>query len=253
MKTSVSFGTQIQQVLKIMKLVFKEDINFENNRYSAKLPVKEFHPILPHNYLLSLKKLNKLKERLNRNRELLKHYDDIFQEQLQAGIIEEVHDEGECGIVTYLPHSEVAKDQSITTKVWIIFDPSARLKGKPCLNDILYNEPCLNPELYNLLLKFRVYPVEITGDIEKAYLQMGINKPCTHLNPAPSTSTQPHLAPSTFYQLILTFTQLHRPPPRSCLCPPTSLQHSQKYLDQNIASNWAISQNLGRKIKSCPF
>ena len=63
-----------------MKLVFKEDINFENNRYSAKLPVKEFHPILPHNYLLSLKKLNKLKERLNRNRELLKHYDDIFQE-----------------------------------------------------------------------------------------------------------------------------------------------------------------------------
>ena len=73
---------------------FKDDIKFENNSYSVKLPVKEFHPILPDNYLLSLKRLNKLKERLDGNRELLKHYDDIFQEQLQAGIIEEVHDEG---------------------------------------------------------------------------------------------------------------------------------------------------------------
>ena len=34
---------------------FKDDIKFENNRYSVKLPVN--HPILPDNYLLSLKRL----------------------------------------------------------------------------------------------------------------------------------------------------------------------------------------------------
>ena len=155
---------------------FKDGIKFENNRYSVKLPVKEFHPILPDNYLLSLKRLNKLKERLDGNRELLKHYDDIFQEQLQTGIIEEVHDEGECGNVTYLPHREVVKDQSVTTKVRIVFDASARLKGQLCLNDILYKGPCLNPELYNLLLQFRVYPIAITGDIEKAYLQISVDE-----------------------------------------------------------------------------
>ena len=131
---------------------------------------------MPDNYLLSLKRLNKLKERLDGNRELLKHYDDIFQEQLQAGIIEEVHDEGECGNVTYLPHREVVKDQSVTTKVRIVFDASARLKGQLCLNDILYKGPCLNPELYNLLLQFRVYPIAITGDIEKAYLQISVDE-----------------------------------------------------------------------------
>ena len=40
---------------------FKDDIKFENNRYSVKLPVKEFHPILPDNYLylLSLKRSNR--------------------------------------------------------------------------------------------------------------------------------------------------------------------------------------------------
>ena len=48
-------------------------IKFEKNCYSVKFPVKEFHPILPDNYLLSLKRLNKLKKRLDANRELLKH------------------------------------------------------------------------------------------------------------------------------------------------------------------------------------
>ena len=44
------------------------------------------------------------------------------------------------------------------------------------LNDILYKGPCLNPELYNLLLQFRVYPIAITGDIEKAYLQISVDE-----------------------------------------------------------------------------
>ena len=65
---------------------------------------------------------------------------------------------------------------------------------------------------------------------------MGITKPCTQLHPAPSTSTK-----------------LHPPPPSSFQLPLSSLQHPQQYLNQNIARNWAISPNLGRKIKSCPF
>ena len=65
---------------------------------------------------------------------------------------------------------------------------------------------------------------------------MGVTKPYTHLHPAQ-----------------LTPTQLHPPPPSSFQPPPSSLQHSEQYLNQNIARNWAISTNLGRKIKSCPF
>ena len=46
---------------------------------------------------------------------------------------------------------------------------------------------------------------------------------------------------------------MHPPPPSSFQPPPSSLQHPQQYLNQNIARNWAISPNLGQKIKSCPF
>ena len=48
-------------------------------------------------------------------------------------------------------------------------------------------------------------------------------------------------------------TQLYPPPPNSFQPPPSSLQHLQQYLNQNIARNWAISPNLGQKIKSCLF
>ena len=41
-------------------------------------------------------------------------------------------------------------------------------------------------------------------------------------------------------------TQLHP-------APPSSLQHPQQYLNENIARNWAISPNLGQKSKSCSF
>ena len=82
---------------------------------------------------------------------------------------------------------------------------------------------------------------------------MGSTKPCTHLHPAPSSSIQLHPAPSTFIQLISTSTQFQPPPPTSFQSPPSSLQHPQQWLNQNIARNWAISQNLGRKIKSDPF
>ena len=46
---------------------------------------------------------------------------------------------------------------------------------------------------------------------------------------------------------------MHPPPPSLFKPPPSSLQHPQQYLSQNITRNWAISPNLGWEIKSCSF
>ena len=73
------------------------------------------------------------------------------------------------------------------------------------------------------------------------------------MDPPPPSSIHLHPAPSTSTQLISTSVQLHPPPPSSFQPPLSSLQHPQQYLNQNIARNWAISPNLGQKIKSCPF
>ena len=73
------------------------------------------------------------------------------------------------------------------------------------------------------------------------------------MDPPPPSSIYLHPAPSTSTKFISTSTQLHPPLPSSFQRPPSSLQHPQQYLNQNIARNWAISPNLGRKIQSCPF
>ena len=75
----------------------------------------------------------------------------------------------------------------------------------------------------------------------------------TQLHPLPPSSTQLHPAPSTPTQLILTSTQLHPPPPSSFKPPPRSLQHPQRYNNQNIERNWAISPNLDPKFKVVRF
>ena len=95
---------------------------------------------------------------------------------MKLGIIEEVQTQGDTGQVVYLPHEEVVKEDRSTTKLRIVFDASAKYKDTMSLNDVLYKGPCLNADLYSLLLKFRVHPIVLTADIEKAYLQININE-----------------------------------------------------------------------------
>ena len=155
---------------------FENNIKFKDNRYSVNLPIKDYHPLLPDNYELSLKRLYQLRERLAKGEMILKQYDEIIQDQLEHGIIEEVKSDGVVGNVTYLPYKEVIKNQSPTTKVRIVYNASARHRNQVSLNDILYTDPCLNPKLYRFLLQFRLYPAAITADIEKAYIQINIKE-----------------------------------------------------------------------------
>ena len=67
-----------------------------------------------------------------------------------------------------------------------------------------------------------------------------------HLHSATSRSIHLHPTPSTS-------TQLHPPIKGSFQPPLSSLQHPQRYKNQNIACNWAISPNWGCKIQSWPF
>ena len=155
---------------------FESDIKFENQRYIVKLPLKENRPLLPDNYNVSLKRLDKLKMRLDKNENLLRSYDDIFQEQIKLGIIEEVNSPGIFNNVTDLPRREVLKENRSTTKIRVVFDASVTVEDNPSLNDILYKGPFLLPKLYDLLLAFRAKPIALTGDIEKAFLQIVVHK-----------------------------------------------------------------------------
>ena len=70
---------------------FIEDITQNGERYEVKLPFKENHPILPDNYQLSKTTLESLLRQLKSKPEVLKHYDQVIQEQLKKNIVEPVN------------------------------------------------------------------------------------------------------------------------------------------------------------------
>ena len=84
-----------EKTIKAEEELFKLNIEREEERYSVNLPWKTDGQPLPTHYELSKTRLTYLRQRLQKNKELMKKYDDIIEEQLQAGIVESVSTENE--------------------------------------------------------------------------------------------------------------------------------------------------------------
>ena len=157
---------------------FVSEVEFTEGRYQVQLPFKEDHELLPDNFALCRSRLVSLLKRLKLKPEMLKHYDDVIQDQQQQGIVEPV-DQGVnngVGKVHYIPHHEVIRADKDTTKLRIVYDASARSgKNTSSLNDCLYAGPPLSPLIYDILLRFRAHKTALIGDIEKAFLNVSVH------------------------------------------------------------------------------
>jgi len=105
----------------------------------------------------------------------IKRYHSIFCEYLDLGIIERC-DENKDESKRYIPHHAVIKNTSSTTKMRIVFDASARDENGLSLNDCLFEGPNLFPDLVGVIIRFRLYEYALCSDLEKAFLQIGINE-----------------------------------------------------------------------------
>ena len=134
---------------------FQNTIEFKNNRYVAKLPIKKMNELLPDNYTVAKKRLDYLQKQLTKNKNLFTDYDKVIKQYLEEGIVEFVENNNNKttpGQVHYLPHRAIIREKNETAKLRIAFDASSKAKGEHCLNDILYSGPCLLPYLYDILL-----------------------------------------------------------------------------------------------------
>ena len=69
----------------------------------------------------------------------------------------------------------MVKPEAESTKVRVVLDASARAyEGAPSLNDSLHTGPPLQNKLWNVFVRSRFYPVALSGDIQKAFLQVRI-------------------------------------------------------------------------------
>ena len=160
---------------------FISELKYDEDHYTVSLPWREHHDILPDNYELSVARLNSTLKRLRKEPELLKEYNNVIEEQLKRGIIEEVKpnllEPAEVGRIHYLSHHAVVRKDATTTKVRVVMDGSAKINAEsPSLNECLHTGPSLTPNVLDILLRFRSYKVALISDVEKAFHMIRVSK-----------------------------------------------------------------------------
>ena len=143
--------------------------------YETGLPWKGDHPELPTNKTGSVRRLQQLVKKLERDNNYTA-YNNVIQEQIEQGIVE-VAPEVAVGNEFYLPHKAVIRQQAESSKLRVVYDASAKERvDQPSLNDCLHPGPPLQNLLWTVLVRARIHPVAITGDLQKAFLQIRIKE-----------------------------------------------------------------------------
>ncbi|XP_071149289.1 uncharacterized protein [Mytilus edulis] len=171
MDADFKFNQEFQDVYE------KTSIRYYDNRYFAKLPWKEDHPTLPLNRHIAYRRTVNVVNRLRKDPNMLTKYGEIIAKQQRRGFIEKVDDKiPQDRKVHYIPHHPVKKD-SATTLIRIVYDCSCReTPDIPSLNDCLLNIPPNLNDIAAILLRFRLHKYAVTTDIEKAFLNVGLEE-----------------------------------------------------------------------------
>ncbi|GFU79624.1 uncharacterized protein TNCV_1891161 [Trichonephila clavipes] len=149
-----------------------------DGRYELCLPLKSEAIDLSSNKELTWKRHKKMCECEQWNG-ILDNYKTVFKDWEELEIIDKI--EGKSEILYFFPQLPIVKSNSITTERCSVFDASVCETGQSLLNDLLYKGPNLTEQIPDTLDRFRNYPIKLSVDIEKAFLQLGTKEILSHV------------------------------------------------------------------------
>jgi hypothetical protein len=158
--------------------LFNKSICFKDGRYYVTWPWKSTDILLPVNYKLSLGRLNAQLNRYKDSPDIFMKYNDVIESQLRQGIIEKVDNSVQStNRQHYIPHHAIITPDKTTTKLRIVYDGSAKSrKDNLSINECLYRGPIILDDICSLLIRFRFNKIALVADIEKAFLQIGLQE-----------------------------------------------------------------------------
>ncbi|GFU14301.1 uncharacterized protein TNCV_3491171 [Trichonephila clavipes] len=114
---------------------FKSSVRFNSGRYEVWFPWKGHTQELNDNFSVAEKRVKSLTRRFIRDPTLYIQYSEILKEYESQGIIERVleTEKPTDRAVFYLPHQAVFRQESLTTKMRIVFDASSHEDGNHLL------------------------------------------------------------------------------------------------------------------------
>lgn len=143
-----------------------------DGRFMVKLPFKNENPSLGESKYIANRRYIGTMKRLATKPEIKTIYEQSIQEYLDLGQME-LADES-LWPHNYLPHHEVVKESSTTTKVRVVYDASCKTSNGNSLNSELLVGPTIQSDLFSILIHWRKGKYAFTGDIEKMYRQIWV-------------------------------------------------------------------------------
>lgn len=143
-----------------------------DGRYVVRLPTRqEMLPLIGETWPMAARRLAAVEKRFRTNEALRFSYVQFMEEYEQLGHMEEVKARGALPQF-FLLHHAVHRPDSVTTKIRVVFDGSAKGSNSISLNDLLLCGPTVQPSLQAILLNFRFHRYVMKADIEKMYRQV---------------------------------------------------------------------------------
>ncbi|GIY12713.1 reverse transcriptase [Caerostris darwini] len=150
---------------------FEKNVKFVDNRYETGLLWKRDAGDLSDNFDLARRQFNKVRKELKNDTFVKEQLMEVIKYQKEHNIIQECG-ENEKGY--FMPFRAVVRKDKLSTQVRMVFNCSSSAKGNLSLNDCLDQGPNLNPSVLDIILGFRKFKIGFCGDIEKAFLMIGI-------------------------------------------------------------------------------
>lgn len=156
---------------------FESTFRLEDNHITVGWPWSPNCPdTLPDHFGIALSRLKSLYRKLDREPELKAAYVDIFQKQLDTGILEDIPINTPASPRTHIiPHHAVVNPEK--GKVRPVLDASCRLNPEsPSLNDCVLPGIVEPPEIPKMIFYFRTRKYIVTADIQQAFLTLTLRE-----------------------------------------------------------------------------
>ncbi|XP_060810093.1 uncharacterized protein LOC132904196 [Amyelois transitella] len=126
--------------------------------------------------LATAQRLLQMEKRFIRKPEFQRKYTDFIDEYQNLDHMEDVSSQEKITHKPYyLPHHAVVNESSLTTKLRVVFDGSAKPEHGTALNDELLIGPALQQDLRDLILRWRTHKICLIADIKQMYRQILIS------------------------------------------------------------------------------
>ncbi|XP_060858122.1 uncharacterized protein LOC132935520 [Metopolophium dirhodum] len=164
-----------QEELETVQHFKQYTIRDEEGRFVVRLPIKETISEIGETLPMAIARFLNVEKRLQHDEHLKNKYIRFMNEYIKMGhMVEVLENSVQTQKHFYLPHHSVIKASSLTTKVRVVFDASAKSASGVSLNDVLKCGPTVQQDLFSILVRFRKHQFVLTSDIEKMFRQIKI-------------------------------------------------------------------------------